>query len=1149
MKGLVIFRDDDNVLGHPDEPDAYFNATSDKYVLLRPPSNQELRDHLEKFEERIRGILIEYLLTNVGEAKDRFGTVGLNEKLIEGRRSLELGLVYTGGPPQRFTFFQTNAVTQAVIELGLVSARTPKGTRRKRLRGLATGIATFVESQPREMRQRILHTVFDIHDDLDDVLNFAQTSAVGWRALNELVKSNLKPADILEEIATRTEAFFTEQKSRGTQTSTAYGTGRIYGPPWFAQHLSTEGVWLQPPNHIGGLSWLFPSKLEPAGVRFCTPDRHREMADAIIEHRRRHQGTSTEAIQSMFLGVLQSTNVWRFNNLRAWPLAHYREWIHAKAGSKDVRSSSLNGVYRISCAHFNQHIGVHPAAPHFVLGLRSARTGLDVFSWCDRPTPRNTRKAEKCLGHPIEEVPVHVKEWAQYLREILVLFENKTLSNTTNVMNSWLIYLLTLNPTNAPHDFSEVVRHLHVSDGNSSNTSTYVSFMLRNYSRSSTNLAERSISTMKNAWLLAANRDGYSSRLTCPFDTATDSLRQRRSRLARTSRQSLDQTAAEIIVRENRKNNFEFSKMEKSGGRWNYHFTLKNADTKRVETVFMPVAPTLIDVILNTGLRKISARWIDSGEGDEFIADVDSLNYRPNPLPTATPGRQESFVTICDVDDRELRRVIGMYVGLNKTGKRYTVPYIERGALRSVLDLARLQRSYNPIQRPVAQVEPNVRAKYTPADKVALIYPLFRDPDNGLNHPVSPQKIDTYWRALLQHCQPLVNESLGYDYPLLIGDRPRFDIHSLRVTMVTILSEKGVPMDIIQMLVGHSTVMMTWYYKRVSDGRIHRELQRAIEGQKQNAEPVHFDDASDFSDVADEAVTSVDVDDPIGLDYLRKHNQTKSGSIDEFTHGICAGGDCSTGGRRQAEGRYAPVFRPRACSRCRHRVTGPRYINGIVFRINCLLFEIKQSIQIEEKLNGEAGALEDSGKPFRSVRSLAVNEREKRDELLAEWAAEIHILEACKSKLHQSTEDPSGFELGARALDLDPAGIDLIFAQAHDFELANMLITDSRFMSGSQLGLPPGIEEWRDIRLLEIIAKNNLSQLFTRLDRQTSREAFDMLADSIIESTRGQNLLQDVIDGVLSLKDLGLLDNVEQSISTLTEQSNSANTYKLLPSK
>ena len=37
-----------------------------------------------------------------------------------------------------------------------------------------------------------------------------------------------------------------------------------------------------------------------------------------------------------------------------------------------------------------------------------------------------------------------------------------------------------------------------------------------------------------------------------------------------------------------------------------------------------------------------------------------------------------------------------------------------------------------------------------------------------------------------------------------------FTLHSLRHTYVTYLREKGVPIDIVQRLVGHTSPMMTW---------------------------------------------------------------------------------------------------------------------------------------------------------------------------------------------------------------------------------------------------------------------------------------------------------------------------------------------------
>ncbi len=54
----------------------------------------------------------------------------------------------------------------------------------------------------------------------------------------------------------------------------------------------------------------------------------------------------------------------------------------------------------------------------------------------------------------------------------------------------------------------------------------------------------------------------------------------------------------------------------------------------------------------------------------------------------------------------------------------------------------------------------------------------------------------------------------------------RFHPHQMRHTFACQMDERGMPLAALQQLLGHSTVVMTQRYARVSDEMVRREVER-----------------------------------------------------------------------------------------------------------------------------------------------------------------------------------------------------------------------------------------------------------------------------------------------------------------------------------
>lgn len=1110
MNIKLEFMNDENVRRHADEPGAMFNQSHNRYVLLRGLSIVDLRDEWNAFNDLLRKALLDLFSMKVSEIQSRYGTLALKRKREQQQTDLEFGLVYDFAA-SRMIFFRRRAIIDGLIQVGAVPAvSTCRGTPRKRLRDVG-GVSAYVHNLKPTERRHLIATLLGSDASLDELIILNQTSLIHDREIADYLARASDAAKALEFIAAQTSSFFDEQKSIGTDGAHR-GSGRIFGWAWFAQYLSMRGIWLQPVDHIRDIVNLYPAKLGPiAGWMAVTPDQ-RGLADAVWSRMQASRGKSAAKILNVFLAIAQSSNAFAKSDFFEWPLVFFKEWS-LKNASPQLRSTSTNHLFKLICNRSNLEATSRSTAQYFFGGRRIGTLGVDAFGWCDNPTERNTAVARRCLGRPVKIVPAYVRQWAEDFRTILPLYETKTVDSTILDLNTWLIFLLHLGKKRAPASLSGVERTLHVNDLSPAGD-TFINFIARNFKDTNAVVAYRATSTLAKAWRLMATRDGVTDRSN-PFDPKQDRVGKAPKRHAKSVRRPLDQIVMEILVRENRLNDFDLARTQGEPRPTHIH-TLKNPTTGTYEQVFFPLVPIAIEIILLNGFRKSQVRWLDSGEGDELCIDIHAKSYCGNSRAEAIKGRKQGFLRVCEFVHKDGRqRELGMFVNTNKSGQPYEVPWVDPEVAAHVDRLIKLQTMWNPIKTPIPARDPGVSELYGIDGSAERVFPLFRNPRYDRHLPISDAMLDTYWVALLKHCEPMVEQRLGFPYPLVHEDKAVFDLHALRITTVTVLHEAGVSIDIIQALVGHSSVLMTWYYRQVRYAEIFRALN---EKRPKDAANSAFDALAER--IINEAVVPPGVGDPAGLALLQEHRSAKSAPIDVFAHGICPGGDCSVGGKRLAEGRFAPVFRPRACSQCRYRVTGPMFLNGLVHRLNGLMFEIKQSAEKEGVWNMEADAAEDSGRPSPQLRAQARRERECRDALYEEWCAELKTIKSCQAILENTRED-NGLDravMPARR-DFDPGNVDLTFKHVHQFELVQNLVVTSHLIPETQQDLPAGAEQSRDNTLYRILHHNRLADLLFQIDDHIAQRALDSLGDFLIAKTKDQDELQAVIDGTISFNE------------------------------
>ncbi|GGC23902.1 VPA1269 family protein [Pseudoduganella buxea] len=258
-----------------------------------------------------------------------------------------------------------------------------------------------------------------------------------------------------------------------------------------------------------------------------------------------------------------------------------------------------------------------------------------------------------------------------------------------------------------------------------------------------------------------------------------------------------------------------------------------------------PVRSVAMLLKLHLPLRTFQVRMLDSGEGD--TEQFDGTEWRPNTGPLAPKGkaRIRRGVLRNMTDTTSGTTFTGLYVNTNKTADifrspkdlGYEVPWEHKEAIRWTLYLRDWQQRFNPIQRPTQWEEIHDKTVLRSNSKEMLrkrggVCFLLRDPKG--THPCEPvadSRMQNYWAMLLAELERrvavreetladgspvrFVRSSVGAGLPV-----PHFDLHSLRVALITAYAiEGGVPIQILsKCIAGHATILMTLYTR--SRGRL-----------------------------------------------------------------------------------------------------------------------------------------------------------------------------------------------------------------------------------------------------------------------------------------------------------------------------------------
>lgn len=273
------------------------------------------------------------------------------------------------------------------------------------------------------------------------------------------------------------------------------------------------------------------------------------------------------------------------------------------------------------------------------------------------------------------------------------------------------------------------------------------------------------------------------------------------------------------------------------------------SDGSTVLEMWSPVRIAALILKLQTTARLGQIRMLDSGEADANSYVDGKFVANKNPMASLMGQKTRNQGAIREGEDG----VAILYLNTNKTsditkegpakGQECCWPHLDDyrdDPYWLIAKLARWQRKYNPIDRPIKWADvPSTRRLRGKSERVCSTYPdvcfLFRTPEfEGMEaFPVAYGGCFKAWQNLMQAYEQILSDEGkthedGSPIELTENGRALMTPHGLRVSLIThLIVDAGMPLDMMVRIVGHASFLMTLYYVKPGLVRIREALKSA----------------------------------------------------------------------------------------------------------------------------------------------------------------------------------------------------------------------------------------------------------------------------------------------------------------------------------
>lgn len=412
-------------------------------------------------------------------------------------------------------------------------------------------------------------------------------------------------------------------------------------------------------------------------------------------------------------------------------------------------------------------------------------------------------------------------------------------------------------------------------------------------------------------------------------------------------------------------------------------------------------------------LRGRQIAYNDSGEADEYIAELDEHNkvvWKKNSSPVSGLTKAQSFVK--KMPDGQL----GLFTTTNKTnnnGQGYTIPWMPEELAYWLIKLRKWQQKYNAISYPSSWIDcQRTNLNEIQRKSKGLNCFLFRR-FNDFEPAAVSNALTPRLAAALYNIQPsnLALASLDGSPATLGSYKSKYTPHSMRVSLITAyVIEMGMPIEIVMKIVGHSSVIMSIYYCKISNHEIRSRLEEgekiALKSEVDSIQQII--EQNKIEDVKNQLLGN-------NSELLQAlTNDVPAGNYVFRDYGICpfAASRCGDGGELiQSSSFYTPTpqgyLGSQNCLRCRHFITGPAFIGGLQAITNEILLQSNDQSDICSKLQGKIDTIN------KNIYTL------EREEYVANIRQQVFNGAKKRAKLETDLRNYEGeYETAAKKLDM-----------------------------------------------------------------------------------------------------------------------------------
>jgi len=590
-----------------------------------------------------------------------------------------------------------------------------------------------------------------------------------------------------------------------------------------------------------------------------------------------------------------------------------------------------------------------------------------------------------------------------------------------------------------------------------------------------------------------------------------------------------------------------------------------NPDTRVAEEVWSPVRATALLVKLLLPSRTMQVRMLDSGEADTEEYQPQDNRWISNIGPLSPPKKTKIEKGVfARHKDRDGQEYVFLRFNTNKTADidkdpgaaGYIMPWQHTEVIQLFASLRDWQKKYNPIHRPTLWSDIKDMSISTRYPKEALKARgancfLFRDPCSPLREqPVTDMRLTGMWRNLnleLERRLAAAGETLPDGSPIVLVQKTAqglgktvYDLHSLRVTLITALAESGgVPPTVLMKVVGHASVIMTLYYTKLSPAHICEQLNEGAL-KLHNLEQMNWQKWL-MNQSRETLLKSVAHTTPSAIEALTTTSPTSWIVRD---HGICPVGcsRCHEGGEpvvnTAAYQKWEAVQGGASnCVRCRFFITGPAFLLGLQAYFDNLSFRLRDASERYQAAKTKFEVLEAEYK-FRLSDGQQISSQERHqlevaashfdqrtsevDGLSLSWHAAFRLVQQClglmkKTSLETDVDKTPKYSLVAVG---GFTNLEAVLEECSDFELIDRICQSATFFEGIDSTMP-NLKRMRSFDAM--LKRNGYSPVFFELGEQDALSAGNQMA-AFLFTWLGRETANALMAGKETLRRLGLED-------------------------